>query len=110
MITAAHKPYTWEPVHPTLAVLAWEDTRTDVHGVVGGQVGRHPNGPGRYSFTCACGFDTGELPSALDASAEIILHAMTTCATCQGKKPSHVAFGPCAGQLDTFPRCSQHAF
>jgi mono/diheme cytochrome c family protein len=45
---AAHAPYDWEPTHPALATLAWEDERTDVHAVIGGQ-----HGIGRYAFTCA---------------------------------------------------------
>ncbi|MEU1800858.1 hypothetical protein [Streptomyces sp. NPDC019937] len=102
----APAPYSWEPAHPALATLAWEDERTDVHAIAGGQHGVSPDGLGRYAFTCVCGFETAECASPLDASAAIISHALNTCADCGGPKPSVIAFGPAAGQMDTFPRCS----
>ncbi|MFD8866041.1 hypothetical protein ACFV1F_16980 [Streptomyces sp. NPDC059590] len=100
----APAPYSWEPAHPALATLAWEDERTDVHAVIGGQYGL-----ARYAFTCACGFETPECTNVLDASAAIISHALNSCADCGGPKPSVIAFGPAAGQMQTFPRCSRCA-
>lgn len=97
----APAPDSWEPAHPALATFYWGDERTDVHAVVGVQ-----RGAGRDAFTCACGYTTPECASVLDASAAIISHALNTCADCGGPKPSVIAFGPAAGQMDTFPRCS----
>ncbi|MFE6634678.1 hypothetical protein ACFVFT_14925 [Streptomyces tendae] len=102
----APSPYTWEPVHPALATLAWEDERTDVHAVIGGQHGTGLDGVGRYAFTCACGHKTPECASVLDASAAIISHALHTCAVCHGPNPAT----DLRGQMDVFPRCSHCAF
>lgn len=87
--------------HPALATLAWDDDHTDIHAIavistVGG---------GQASFTCACGYETA-VAARTDAHVELIEHALTTCANCGGPKPSTVAFGPKAGAMDTFPRCS----
>lgn len=101
----APAPHYWEPQHPALAVLQWECERTDIHGVSGGTLAL-----GRYSFRCACGFETPQCATVLDASASIITHALNTCADCGGPKPSRIAVGPAAGQMDTFPRCSGCAF
>ena len=88
------------PAHPALAVLEWENTRTDVHGVACSTMARYTDdGPTLYHFNCHCGFETAKRQEKDDATAELIQHAMTTCAVCQGPKPS-----------DNFPRCSGCAF
>lgn len=87
----APKPYTWEPQHSALAVLAWEDERTNLHGVTGGQSGLNASGLGAYSFSCACGWTGIEQRTVLDASAAIISHAVHTCATCYGTKTATVS-------------------
>lgn len=97
----APTPAIWEPTHPALAALAWEDERTDVHAVIGGQLGL-----ARYAFSCACGYETPECTSLLDASAAIISHALHTCAVCHGPNPATDMHG----QMDVFPRCSGCAF
>lgn len=82
----APRPYDWEPQHPALAVLDWEDERTNLHGVTGGQSGPGTSGLGAYSFSCACGWTGDEQRTVLDASAAIISHAVHTCATCAEPK------------------------
>jgi hypothetical protein len=86
------------PVHPALASLEWEDERTDVHGI-GCSTHGSRNDQTFVTYTCACGFETGQCPSELDAAADLISHALTTCACCHG--PKHP---------DNFPRCSSCAF
>lgn len=81
------------PSHPALMVLAYEDERTDVHGVACRSMRTG------ISYACACGFETEQHATDLDASADLISHALTTCADCGNAKPS-----------DAFPRCSACAF
>jgi len=92
MITTRN-PLAWVPAHPSLAVLAWEDTRTDVHGVA------CATRSGGVSYLCACGFETEMHPTELDASAELISHAVKTCAECGADKP-----------LTVRPTCAQCAY
>jgi hypothetical protein len=58
------------PTHPALTVLAWEDERTDVHAVA---CRTHCDG---VSYLCACGFETKRRATDLDASADLISHAL----------------------------------
>jgi cytochrome c553 len=90
------------PFHPALAILDWEDDRTDVHGIACSAQGRDTDdGPSLFHFTCHCGFETAKhLTEAKDdATAELVEHALTACAMCHGpKRPGN------------FPRCSGCAF
>jgi hypothetical protein len=86
------------PVHPALASLEWEDERTDVHGI-GCRTQGSRNDQTFVTYTCACGFETDQRPSELDAAADLISHALHTCAQCHGEKAA-----------DNFPRCSNCAF
>ncbi len=86
------------PSHAALAVPAWDDERTDVHSIGGSIWGRNPAGP----FTrhlCACGFETDECSTDFEATAQIVSHALHSCAACHGPKPA-----------GNFPRCSVCAF
>jgi hypothetical protein len=94
----ALKPLAWMPDHPALMVLAWEDERTDVHSAAGRTSGRDIDGL-FVQYQCACGFETQHRATDLDASADLISHALSTCAECGADKPR-----------DTFPRCSGCAF
>lgn len=96
--TIALKPHACMPSHPALTVLAWEDERTDVHSAACCTSGRDTEGL-FVQYQCACGFETAHRATDLDASADLISHALTTCADCGNAKPS-----------DTFPRCSPCAF
>jgi len=89
----------WFPQHPALARLLWTDERTDIHGAEGG------NTDGTM-WRCACGWDTGECGSVLNATAALISHALHTCARCGGPKPAT----DMDGRMDVFPRCSRCAF
>lgn len=92
------------PIHPALAVLEWESTRTDVHGVaLTSHVRDTDDGPSLIRFECHCGFETGKHETRDAAVAELVEHALTTCAVCQGPKdPGLIG--------DNFPRCSDCAF
>jgi hypothetical protein len=93
------------PIHPALAILAWEDNRTDVHGVACSTMGRYTDdGLVLHHFDCHCGFETDKHETKDAATAELVEHALTTCAACQGPKPTGLPIG------DNFPRCSNCAF
>ncbi len=85
---------TDEPTHMALAVMEWEDDRTDIHSG-----GYDINADGTHTYTCVCGFETGPLRSHHEGSAQLISHALHTCARCQGPKTA-----------DQFPlgRCCAH--
>jgi hypothetical protein len=89
------------PVHPALAILDWGSTRTDVHGIACSTMGRETDdGPVLYHFECHCGFKTAKHETEADATVELIEHALSTCAVCQGPKDLG----------GNFPRCSNCAF
>jgi hypothetical protein len=92
------KPLAWMPSHPALTVLAYEDERADVHSAAVRTCGRNDEGL-FVQYQCACGFETAQRATDLDASADLISHALSTCADCGADKPR-----------DTFPRCSACAF
>ena len=80
--------------HPALARLPWEHDITDVHGIACG----HYDGL-TTALDCYCGYTTGQQSDHAAALAELVEHAISTCALCQGPK-----------SRDYFPRCSPHAF
>ncbi len=88
------------PMHPALAILGWDDDRTDVHGIANKTSGREAyDGPVLARFDCHCGFETRKHEGDAEATAELADHALRTCAVCRGPKPS-----------GNFPRCSNCAF
>lgn len=92
------------PIHPALAILEWESTCTDVHGVACiSQARETDDGPSLTWFDCHCGFKTAKHETKDAATAELVEHALSTCAVCQGPKdPGLIG--------DNFPRCSNCAF
>jgi hypothetical protein len=93
------------PVHPALAILEWESTRTDVHGVACRTQDRAYDDSGSLVwFACHCGVETGKHAAEADATAELVEHALSTCAVCQGPKETGLPIG------DNFPRCFNCAF
>lgn len=95
----AVKIHPWIPAHPALTPIAWDNDRTDVHGVACITHGWDAQGQPAVTYTCACGFETAECATDFDATCELISHALNTCAACRGEKPA-----------DNFPRCSRCAF
>jgi hypothetical protein len=69
-----------------------------VHSAAGRTSGRNREGL-FVQYQCACGSETAQCATDLDASAGLISHALSTCADCGVDKPR-----------DTFPRCSACAF
>lgn len=74
-MTATLQAPAYLPAHPALTVLAWEDERTDVHGVALRTSGHNDDGH-FVQYDCVCGFKTAERATDLDASAELISHAL----------------------------------
>lgn len=88
------------PIHPALAILEWEDDRTDVHGIACRTHGHsYDGGTSLVWLACHCGTETAKHPTEDAATAELVEHALITCAACHGPKPA-----------GNFPRCSNCAF